>query len=117
MRHRSARIFASVAVAFFACAGVLPAAVVHLYVGTYTRGTDSKGIYVYEFDDATGTLKPLSVAEGVENPSFLAIHPNKKLLYSADEVDSFEGDAQGAISAWAIDDKTGALTLLNKQGA
>ncbi|MGD9633496.1 MAG: lactonase family protein [Pirellulales bacterium] len=117
MRHRSARIFAWVAVACFACAGVLHAAGIHLYVGTYTRGTDSKGIYVYQFDDATGELKPLSVAEGVENPSFLAIHPNKRFLYSSDEIDLFEGDAQGAISAWAIDDKTGALTLLNKQGA
>lgn len=101
----------------FASAGPLPAKSVRLYVGTYTRGTDSQGIYAYEFNGATGELKPLSVASKVENPSFLALHPNQKYLYSSDEIDSFNGESQGAISAWAIDDKTGALALLNKQGA
>lgn len=95
----------------------LRAEVTHLYVGTYTRGTASEGIYVYAFDDATGQLKPLSIAAGVENPSFLAFHPSHKFLYSSDEIDTYDGNSQGAISAWAVDEQTGALTLLNKAGA
>jgi 6-phosphogluconolactonase len=88
-----------------------------LYVGTYTRGTESRGIYAYRFDDATGALAPASIAEDVENPSFLALHPNRKFLYSSDEIDTYDGQTEGAISAWAIDDKTGALTLINRVGA
>lgn len=88
-----------------------------LYVGTYTRGTESKGIYVFRFDDETGKLTPVAVAEGIDNPSFLAMHPNGKLLYSSDEVDSFDGEPVGAVSALAIDDETGKLSLVNRQAA
>ncbi|HEY6565160.1 MAG TPA: lactonase family protein, partial [Pirellulaceae bacterium] len=69
------------------------------------------------FNDATGALEPASIVEDVENPSFLALHPSKKFLYSSDEVDTYDGEAEGAISAWAIDEKTGALTLINRIGA
>jgi 6-phosphogluconolactonase len=88
-----------------------------LYVGTYTRGTGSEGIYIYELDDTSGSLHRLGVANGAENPSFLAIHPNKKFLYSSDEIDSYNGEPQGAISAWSIDEQTGSLTQLNREGA
>lgn len=116
MTSRLVRIFLAVA-SLFACVDLLYAEVIHLYIGTYTRGTESKGIYVYKFDDATGSLKPLSIATNVENPSFLALDPSERFLYSSDEIDTFDGESQGAISAWSIDEKTGALTLLNKQGA
>jgi len=88
-----------------------------LFVGTYTHGTESRGIYVYRFDDATGALRPVSVAEGVENPSFLAVHPKRTVLYSADEVDAYNGRKEGAISAWAIDADSGELSLINRQRA
>ncbi len=36
----------------------------YLFVGTYTEGSfkngDSKGIYVYKFDGATGDMKPVA---------------------------------------------------------
>jgi 6-phosphogluconolactonase len=88
-----------------------------LYVGTYTHGTESRGIYVYRFNDATGALELTSIAEDVENPSFLAVHPNRKFLYSSDETDAYDGQPEGAVSAWAIDDSTGKLSLLNRVGA
>lgn len=117
MRHRRTCLFFFVAAITCAGVGLSHADSSRLYIGTYTRGTESRGIYVYQFDDATGQLRLLAVARGVENPSFLAIHPNQRFLYSSDEIESFEGEAQGAISAWAIDDATGTLTLLDKQGA
>ena len=88
-----------------------------VFVGTYTRGTDSRGIYVYRFDNSTGALHETSVAEGIDNPSFLAVHPNGKYLYSSDEIDSFDGQNAGAVSAFAIDAQSGQLTLLNRQSA
>ena len=32
------------------------------FIGTYTTKTDSKGIYAFRFDAATGTLSPVGVA-------------------------------------------------------
>ena len=47
-----------------------------VYVGTYTASNESKGIYVYDLDLASGALEPRSTASGVVNPSFLELHPN-----------------------------------------
>src|SRR5262249_39217588 len=87
-----------------------------VYVGTYTQGK-SKGIYLFELDLAGGTLTPQGLAAEVENPSFLAIHPSRKFLYAVGEVSNFGGKKAGAVSAFAIDEKTGKLTLLNQQAS
>ncbi len=87
-----------------------------IYVGTYT-GKDSKGIYRLELDPATGKLTNLGLAGETINPSFLAIAPDRRHLYAVSEVGSFQGTKGGAISAFAIDPKSGALTLLNQQSS
>lgn len=85
-----------------------------VYVGTYTsRG--SEGIYAYRYDPLSGGLSPLGVVARTENPTFLAISPNKKYLYAANEVTELDGQPGGAISAFSIDPDTGALTFLNRQ--
>lgn len=86
---------------------------IYVYVGTYTR-KESAGIHVYTFDPVTGALDYVSVAEA-ENPSYLALHPNKQVLYAVNEVGQFQGEPTGAVSAFAIDPETGVLTLLNQQ--
>ena len=85
-----------------------------VYVGTYT-GPRSKGIYRLEFDPAKGTLTPQGVAAQTPSPSFLAVHPGRKFLYAVNEVGSYGGLKTGSVSAFAIDQKTGALTPLNQQ--
>jgi len=84
------------------------------YVGTYTSKTASKGIYAYRFDAQKGQLTSLGVAAEAVDPSFLAVHPNGKFLYAVNEVGNFNGGTTGAVSAFSIDAKTGALTLLNQ---
>ena len=79
-----------------------------VYIGTYTNGA-SEGIYVYRLDLASGDLEYSSKATGVENPSFLNIHPSRRYLYAVNE----NGD--GEVSAFAIDAQSGALTFLNRQ--
>ncbi len=85
-----------------------------VYIGTYT-GAKSKGIYVYRMDPATGALASLGLAYETQNPTFLAVHPNHRFLYSANEVGNYNGKPSGFISAFAIDAETGKLTLLNQQ--
>ncbi len=84
-----------------------------VYFGTYTRGA-SKGIYVARMEAATSKLSEPELAAETENPSFLAIHPNKRFLYSVGELYGREGGKGGAVSAFAIDATTGKLTPLNK---
>lgn len=89
----------------------------NIFVGTYTdyEGSQSKGIYAYQMDSNSGQLKFESVIKGVANPSFLEIHPQQNLLYAVNEVESFNGQPEGGVSAFSINPTSGELTLLNKQ--
>jgi len=86
-----------------------------LYVGTYTEGTRSDGIYLLRMDRRTGNLRRVGSVDAGANPSFLAIHPNGRALYAANEVETHNGKPTGAVSAFAIASDTGALTRLNEQ--
>lgn len=87
-----------------------------VFIGTYTGG-DSKGIYAYEFSVADGSLKPLGLAAETPNPSFLALHPNKKFLYAVNEIGNYEGEKAGSVSAFAIEGTSGKLRALNQQSS
>ncbi|MBT4498621.1 MAG: lactonase family protein [Gemmatimonadetes bacterium] len=87
-----------------------------VYVGTYTR-RGSEGVYVYRLDMGTGALMQVGAGAGVENPSFLAIAPDKKHLYAVGEVGEFNGKESGAVGAFAIDQESGELTFLNQQAS
>lgn len=78
-----------------------------VYLGTYT-GKVSKGIYQCELNLRDGSLSAATLAGETHSPSFVAFHPNNKFLYAVNE-------GQAAVSAFAINAKTGKLTLLNSQ--
>jgi len=63
---------------------------------------------VSRFDPATGEFSPPALAASASNPSFLAIHPNRRFLYAVGE-----DSPEGTLSAFAIQPATGKLTLLN----
>jgi 6-phosphogluconolactonase len=84
-----------------------------VYVGTYT-GPQSKGVYAYRFDSRTSRLTPLGLAAETMNPSFLAVDPSGRFLYAVNEVGEFAGQKGGAVSAFAIDRKTGKLRFVNQ---
>ena len=118
MMIQSLAALALAAVAAMALAAPSPApppsgGALRVYFGTYT-GAKSKGIYVAPFDTATGKLGALRVAAETENPSFLALHPTRPLLYAVNEVDNYEGQKAGAVSAFAIDPATGELRALSR---
>ena len=81
------------------------------YVGTYT-GTQSKGIHAFRFDTKTGAVAQLGLVAETPNPTFLALHPNGRFLYAANEVADFQGTHAGSVSAYRVDARTGGLRLL-----
>jgi 6-phosphogluconolactonase len=91
-----------------------------LCVGTYSspEGPEGspghgQGIYLYEMDPATGALTKRGMLANPNNPSWLALSPDKTHLYSGDEIHKFQGKASGAVSSYSIESGTGHLTLLN----
>jgi 6-phosphogluconolactonase len=81
-----------------------------MYVGSYTAGT-SKGIYAWKFDSKDGSLSSLGLMAETPQPAHLWIAPNHKTLYTVN------WEANGGVSAYHIDGKTGALSFLNKTSA
>lgn len=87
-----------------------------LYVGTYSvRG--SEGIYIFQLDRAKKILKPLQTVPSLESPTYLAIHPTGKFLYSVNRGKANVEDNGGSVSSYAIDQKTGRLSGLNHRSS
>ncbi|MDR1664399.1 MAG: lactonase family protein [Clostridiales bacterium] len=74
------------------------------YVGTYTDGTLSEGIYKCEVNLETGIFKALASGDFVKNPSYLAFSPDKKKLYAVLETEQYEGAYGGAAAVFNISD-------------
>jgi 6-phosphogluconolactonase len=86
-----------------------------LYVGTYTEGGRSDGIHILRMDRRSGKLRRVGSVDAGANPSFLAIHPNGRVLYGVNELETYNGRPSGAVSSFAIANDTGALTRLNER--
>lgn len=83
----------------------------HLLIGTYTK-TQNNGIFVYKFDTKTGRLAFESKAEGINNPSYLAINQEGNKVYSVNESGA---DRKGGVSSFDLDTKNGNISFINKQ--
>jgi 6-phosphogluconolactonase len=97
----------SLLVALLLLPGIALGAPFIMYVGSYTAGT-SKGIYGWKFNSQDGSIKPLGLMAEAAQPAHLWIAPNHKTLYAVN------WETNGAVSAYHIDPKSGALTFLNK---
>ena len=94
-----------------------------LYIGTYTEdilfGTGEilkgkgDGIYVFNVDQDRGTLTRGPVIGNVRNPSYLTISPDRRFLWTVNELKEFEGKPSGSVSAFRVDSENGNLSLLN----
>jgi 6-phosphogluconolactonase len=79
-----------------------------VYIGTY-----GKGVYAFRFDSASASVEPLGMVGAVVNPSWVTAGRDYKHLYAVSELDK----VQGAIAAFGINRKTGALTVLNSESS
>jgi 6-phosphogluconolactonase (cycloisomerase 2 family) len=81
------------------------------YVGSYTtpdRHGRGNGINVYSVDGRTGAFRHVQRISQLENPSFLALSPDGRHLYSVH-------GARTEATSFAIDRASGKLRLLNRQ--
>ena len=71
-----------------------------VHIGCYTgeSGGRGEGVIAARRDRATGALAVLGTAARSPSPSFLTWHPSRPVLYAVNEI------ADGAISAWSVDD-------------
>ena len=83
-----------------------------VYLGTYT-GPKSKGIYLSRLDLTSGKLSAPILAAETEQPSFLALHPNRRFLYAVNETGGGRRGT-GQVTAFAIE-ADGKLKQLNQQ--
>ena len=85
-------------------------AAMYAYVGSFTtdkRKARGDGIHVYRADSSTGAWTHLQHIGELTNPSFLALSPDQRFLYSV------HGDSDYA-TAFALDRNTGQAKLLNR---
>jgi 6-phosphogluconolactonase len=82
----------------------------YAYIGTYTGGSNARGISVFHYDPATNALTLVSIVAPVSSPSFIVLDSAKKFLYSGNE------SGAGSASAFAINSQTGSLRFLNSVG-
>ena len=83
-----------------------------MLIGTYTRGTDSQGVYAFEVSDDCRRFAPGPVSTDIDNPSWLVRHPHLDVVYSVNEVQDLNGG--GGVSAYACDEN-GRLTLIDSK--
>lgn len=85
------------------------------YIGTYEEGP-GKGIWRIAIDRATGACAPAELATESAHASFLALHPNRRVVYAANESMTFDGAPSGSLSAFSIDE-SGRFGFINQLGS
>jgi 6-phosphogluconolactonase len=73
-----------------------------VHIGTYTQGTGRNGLHHLLMNGETGTLRPIASFDVGPDPSYLALHPSRRVLYAVNEVGNYEGRAAGALAAFTL---------------
>ena len=88
-----------------------------LYVGTNVASEEQNTVFSYRVSAATGAFNRVSAQWGGSKPTYLALGAKRDFLYAVSETQSFRGTAGGGVSSFAINQRTGALALLNQQAS
>jgi 6-phosphogluconolactonase len=91
-----------------------------VYVGS--QGEKGNGIYAFRLQSAgtevfqNVTLVPLGLAAAAANTTFIELDIANRRLFAVNEIEHFNGQPTGAISAYAIDG-AGKLALINSRAS
>lgn len=79
-----------------------------LFTGGFTSGKE-KGLSLFEFDPANGSLKLVSEADAGPNPSFFCFSGKHRLIYALNEVMEFNGTPGSGITTLYYDSGNGIM--------
>jgi len=82
-------------------------------IGTYAEASQP-GVYVIEYEEASGKLHIRSTVDGLRNPTFLDVDAETSCVYTLMEEKTEEGNRYGAAAAFKLNSADGTLELLNK---
>lgn len=82
-----------------------------VFVGSNTKD----GILAFDWDAATGELAAAGVAAKAENVDWIVYSHDRKYLFAASEIESFNGKPTGAVLSFRVEN--GALTPLSQQNS
>lgn len=85
-----------------------------VFAGSYAEAEES-GVYVYAFDEESGTLTLSDEFDGLKNPTFLNVDGDRSLLYSISETVNQNGQKVGEAAAFSIDAVKGSIRLINRE--
>ncbi|OMF23481.1 hypothetical protein BK133_24125 [Paenibacillus sp. FSL H8-0548] len=85
-----------------------------LYIGSYGTAEEPT-VHVCTFNKKTNELAIIQRVTGLENASYVALHPNGEHLYAASET-GVTGEAEGgSVAAYEINEATGLLNLTSNR--
>lgn len=83
-----------------------------LFVGTYTHDSESKGIYVYEFDVNTAGFKLLNSTNSIDNPSYLTFDRKHNIIYTVNETSEDSISGSGRVTSLKLDTSNWSMTKM-----
>lgn len=93
-----------------------------VYVGSDAEG-EGRGIHAFWLQtknlavSQNITLVPIGLAADTPQVTYLEIDAQRRLVFALSNVDEFGGRPGGAVSAFAVDNATGMLKLINQQSS
>lgn len=86
-----------------------------VFISAFAAGDDG-AIHAYQLETKTGRLKLVHRTTDAEHPFFMAVSPDRKVLYSI-HAEKFGGEDHEQVAAYEIEGRTGRLKLLNRQSS
>lgn len=89
------------------------------FVGGYTKhgppgiSGRGKGIEVFEMERETGVLTQVATFMDTPSPSFIVLTKDRKFLYALSEINDYNAEGDGCVTAYSVDTKTGNLIKIN----
>ncbi|GBQ04705.1 lactonase family protein [Saccharibacter floricola] len=93
------------------------------FVGGYTQhgppgiSGNGEGIAVFEMERDTGVLTLITTFMDIPSPSFITLTKDRKFLYALSEINDYNAEGDGCITAFAVDTRTGTLAKINTVGS
>jgi 6-phosphogluconolactonase (cycloisomerase 2 family) len=116
------KLLTTAAIAALIFAPVNAAFAARAYIGTYTvdpadphanANGHGEGIYMVDVDTSTGAPSNPRLMAKTTSPSWITLSADRKFLYAVNEVATYGSSKSGSVTAFAVDQATGALKQLN----